>query len=217
MLQTTNAPYTYKREGVYYFSRRIPEDLKSYYKLNRIVVSLRTRSSKVAKTRAISLATKLDEDWLTLRWRSSSDPFARYLVSDERTAVVSKGMASSPSEAPLMSEAKEIYLGIKGKGRPKTFTQAADRSVGYMIKLLGDRPIDTYTRIEINQLRDALSEKGLATASIKRTFNVLRAIVNFTTREHGLPDISVLSGVYLGEPDDTKETKRLPISGINTE
>ena len=211
MLQTKCGPYLYKRGGVYYFSRRIPSDLKGHYKLNRIVVSLKTTSLRAAQTRASSLATKLDEDWLMLRWRSSSDPFARYLVGDQRTEHLGGSLSSASSKAPLLSEAKKLYLDVKGKGRPKTFSQAADQSVGYMIKLLGDRPINTYARMEINQFRDALGEKGLVTASVKRTFNVLRAIMNFATREHGLSDINVFSGAYLGEPEDTQGTKRLPI------
>ena len=121
MLQTKCGPYLYKRGGVYYFSRRIPSDLKGHYKLNRIVVSLKTTSLRAAQTRASSLATKLDEDWLMLRWRSSSDPFARYLVGDQRTEHLGGSLSSASSKAPLLSEAKKLYLDVKGKGRPKIF------------------------------------------------------------------------------------------------
>jgi integrase len=204
MRYTKDAPYIYTKRSVYYFSRRVPEDLKVHYKRHRIVLSLRTKSLKAAQARTVSLIAKLDEDWLTLRWRSSSDPFSRFLVD--------VAMAQpTVSSAPYLSEAKELYLRIKGNGRSKTFFQSADRAVGYMIKLLGDRPIDTYTRAEVNQLRDALSERGLRKTSIRRNFSTIRAIANFSAREHDLKDIQSFSGVYLGEDETSTQTRRLPI------
>jgi len=124
--------YIYTKRRVYYFSRRVPEDLKGHYKRNRVVLSLRTKSLKVAQARSVSFVAKLNEDWLTLRWRSTSDPFSRFMHDVK---------AASPiiSSSPSLSEAKELYVKVKGEGRSKTFFQSADRSVGYMIKLLGDR------------------------------------------------------------------------------
>jgi len=62
MWVTKDAPFLYTKRGVYYFSRRVPGDLKCHYKGPRIAISLRTKSKKVARARAISLAAKLDED-----------------------------------------------------------------------------------------------------------------------------------------------------------
>ena len=47
--------YLYSRNGVYYFCRRIPEDLKCNYKQNKIALSLRTRNAKAARIKAASL------------------------------------------------------------------------------------------------------------------------------------------------------------------
>jgi integrase len=198
------SPYIFAKRGIYYFSRRVPVDLRCHYRQPRVTLSLRTRSPRAAQARAASLATKLDEDWLTLRWRSSSDPFSRFFIGPRETDAV-------VSSAPLLSEAKNLYLSVKGIGRPKSFEQSADRAVGYMINLFGDRPIDTYTRPEVNQLRDALAERGLSRASLKRNFSVIRAMVNFATREHGLQDVTTFSGIYLGEDEGQKATKRSPI------
>ena len=103
MWLTNEAPYIFNKRGVYYFSRRVPVDLKCHYTLPRIVFSLRTKSFKAAKSKVTSLAAKLDEDWLTLRWRTTDDPFRRFLV--ERSAG-----ATIVSSAPLMSEAKNLYV-----------------------------------------------------------------------------------------------------------
>jgi len=204
MRYTKDAPYIYTKRSVYYFSRRVPEDLKGHYKRNRIVLSLRTKSLKAAQARTVSLIAKLNEDWLTLRWRSSSDPFSRFLADSTATNL-------TISSAPSLSEAKELYVRVKGDGRSKTFFQSADRCVGYVVKLLGDRPIDTYTRVEVNQLRDTFSERGLRKVSIRRNFSIILAIMNFASREHGLSEITSFSGVYLGEDETSTQTRRLPI------
>ena len=38
--------YTYRKGGVYYFSKAIPQDLAEYYARLRIIKSLRTKSFK---------------------------------------------------------------------------------------------------------------------------------------------------------------------------
>lgn len=204
MRQSKAAPFTYTKRGVYYFSRRIPSDLQSHYKNVRIVLSLKTKSLRTAQSRAASLSAKLDEDWATLRWRSSNDPFSRFL-REHRAA------ETNNSTAPLLSEAKEIYLKAKGTGRSVTFRQAAERAVGYLIQLHDDRPLDLYTRSDVNQLRDALLERGLQVSSVRRTLNSVRAIVNFVCLEQGLPEVPSFSSVYLGDSNTPAPRRRKPI------
>ena len=40
MLRTKEVPYVYSRDGIFYFTRRIPNDLKGYYRCPRLVLSL---------------------------------------------------------------------------------------------------------------------------------------------------------------------------------
>ena len=102
MWVTKDAPFLYTKRGVYYFSRRIPEDLRGHYKSPRIAISLLTKSKKVARARAISLAAKLDEDWLTLRWKSTNDPLQRFLHQR------SPGEIVAVSDGITLTEAKEL-------------------------------------------------------------------------------------------------------------
>ena len=102
--QTT--PYLYQKRGIYYFSRRVPEDLLSHYRRSKIVFSLRTRSTHAAIVKAASLAAQLNEDWLTIRWRSKDTPLRKFL-RDQATE------AGFESAAPMMSEAGKIYLRTK--------------------------------------------------------------------------------------------------------
>jgi integrase len=204
MLSTTEAPYIYSRDGIYYFTRRIPKDLKGHYRCPRIVISLRTKSAQAANVKSMTLAAQLDEEWLTLRWRSKDNPL-RHFLNDQ----VHK--ARELSNAPLMSEAKAIYLRSKGMGRPVTFSQAVDRSINNLVNTVGDKPIDTYTRQDANLVRDGLFDRGLNKSSVKRMFSTIRALVNFVVRELDLAAISAFSGIYLGEDDQQSETRRQPI------
>ena len=45
MVDHLNVSYLYKKRGVFYFSKRVPCDVRSYYKIDRIVICLRTKSS----------------------------------------------------------------------------------------------------------------------------------------------------------------------------
>jgi hypothetical protein len=188
--QTT--PYLYQKRGVYYFNRRIPEDLLCHYRRTKIVFSLRTKSAKAARIKAASLAAQLNEDRLTIRWRSKDTPLRKFL-KDQPTE------ARFESIAPLMSEAGKIYLHTKGEGRPVTFGTAVERAINNLVGLVGDKPIDTYTRTDANMLRDSFFGRGLSRGSVDRMFSTIRATINFTAREMGLPEVSSFSGIYLGE------------------
>lgn len=66
--------FVYQKRGIFYFSRRVHNDLQIHYRTSRIILSLRTKSSKAANVKAASLSSQLDEDWLTLRWDSDDSP-----------------------------------------------------------------------------------------------------------------------------------------------
>ena len=41
MVDHLNVSYLYKKRGVFYFSKRVPCDVRSYYKSDRIVICLK--------------------------------------------------------------------------------------------------------------------------------------------------------------------------------
>ena len=65
--------YTFTKRGVYYFSRRIPEDLQHHYKRPRIVRSLRTKQPKEAATAAQLLSNQLEQLWFQLRLQKQTE------------------------------------------------------------------------------------------------------------------------------------------------
>ncbi len=48
MVMRKKIPYIRWREGIYYFVRRVADDVKSHYTSERISMSLRTKSNEVA-------------------------------------------------------------------------------------------------------------------------------------------------------------------------
>ena len=56
-------------------------------------------------------------------------------------------MSSSQADCLSLLDALKVYLDLKGKGRPKTFRTAAERSCHYLISLCGNKPIPKLKRI----------------------------------------------------------------------
>ena len=67
MVMHNIVPYVRCRDGIYYFVRRVPDDVKSYYSSDRISMSLRTKSNGVAIRATKSICQRLDDYWLGLR------------------------------------------------------------------------------------------------------------------------------------------------------
>jgi hypothetical protein len=138
MSETISSAFTFAKDGVFYFSRRIPRELLRHYTSPRIAYSLRTRSAKVADARARKAADQLDDYWFRLRSQDAELP-GKHMLRLRSTGV--SGLATilhvSSSAFVLLSEAVEVYLQQKGKGRPITFHRAAERACGYVIDACG--------------------------------------------------------------------------------
>ena len=65
MLATKSNSYAFQKDGIWYFSRRVPADLRWHYRTGRISYSLGTRSVRDARVRAMGDAARLDRHWHT--------------------------------------------------------------------------------------------------------------------------------------------------------
>ena len=119
--------------------------------------------------------------------------------------LVSKPPVNSNSNAPLLSEALSTYLKLKGVGKDKIFIRGANRNINYVIKLLGDLPIDNYSSKDAALFHDCLLEKGLIVSSVKRVFSSVRAIINLIIQEHGLEIYNPFSKTYMPENNEEKK------------
>ncbi len=50
-----NGAYLFRKRGIYYFSKRIPSDLKHLYRVERLIHSLRTKCDRKAKSQALAM------------------------------------------------------------------------------------------------------------------------------------------------------------------
>lgn len=193
MSETIFRPIIFVKDGVFYFSRRIPKELKKHFTSPRIAYSLRTKSPKIAEMRARRAANQLDEYWYHLRYRDA-ELSGKHLLRLQRATGADHSdlplVASSSSV--LLSGAVGIYLRLKGKVRPVTFHRAAERSCSYVIDACGDKYLDA----DANAFRDALIARGLAGSSMTRVFGTVRAVTNFAASEQGFILNNPFAGVY---------------------
>ncbi len=156
-MENISGSHVFVKEGIYYFIRRIPVDIRQHYSSGKISYSLRTRSRSIALSRANRAACKLDEYWYHLRTQDAELPGKHLLRHGlTRQAPLLGEDASVTTDVLTLSEAVLTYLRLKGQGRPETFHRAAHRSCGYVIDVCGDKPLTGYTKADANKFRDSL-------------------------------------------------------------
>ena len=98
-MQYTNPKYTYRKDGVFYFSKQVPNDVRSYYSKHRIVLCLRTKSSAQARQASKAVLAKLEDYWLKLRIKDLDVP-ASHLLNES---------FSITAEMPTIEVALNLY------------------------------------------------------------------------------------------------------------
>ncbi len=73
VMYNSNAHYVSCRAGVYYYTRRVPIDVRQYYSSPRLSFSLRTKSYAGAARAAQSVTQRLEDYWLGLRLQDMDD------------------------------------------------------------------------------------------------------------------------------------------------
>jgi len=201
-------PFSFTKNGIYYFERRVPADLLKHYDTGKIAYSLRTRSARVAAVRARRAADQLDDHWYHLRSKDAELP------GRHRLRIASDTMAGTPfgsvSDTLMLSESVAVYLKLKGNGRPVTFQRAAERSCGYVMDVAGDKDLRAYTKGDANEFRDELMDRGLSGSSITRIFGTVRAVTNFAASEMGISITNPFGGVYFDRQAGVQERVPLP-------
>ena len=187
-MQYTNPRYTYRKDGVFYFSKQVPNDVRSYYSKQRIVLCLRTKSSTQAQRASKAVLAKLEDYWLKLRIKDLDVP-ASHLLNESLS--VTAGM-------PTIEDALNLYLDLKGVGRGELFFRAARRNVRYLVTALGLKTLDKYTTTDASRLREwLLKEQKISTSSVARVFASIKAMTNFAINELGLEIRNPFAGVYI--------------------
>ncbi len=188
------------RNETYYFLKRVPTDLKDYYSVKRLCFSLKTKSYASALRITKSVLQRLEDYWLGIRLQKMDIP-AIHLVKSEN---------KSDDSTPILSDALDLYLRLKGKGKDKTFVRTANRNIEYIIKVLGNRAIKTYSTNDAGKFRDWLIEQGMSNSTVKRVFSSIRAIINLAINEFGLNILNPFSKVYLPSSSSVDINRVIP-------
>ena len=151
---------------------------------------MKTKSLKAANRSAASISQRLDDYWLGLRLQKLDIPAIHLTERNE----------SNASAAPALSDACDLYLRLKGVGKDEVFKRTAKRNTGYVIEVLGDRPLDTYSSSDAATFRDWLIGRGMTIKTVKRVFASVRAIANLTISEEGLGCSNAVSYTHLTLP-----------------
>ena len=216
MAEHISGLHCFQKNGIWYFARRVPNDLRNHYVSNRISYSLRTRSRPVAVSRASRAAQQLDEYWYHLRPQNADLPGKHLLRMANAVPTLARVTPAASDDHLKLSEAAAIYLRLKGQGRPITFQRAAERACGYVIDACGDRFLSDYTRKDATAFRDSLLGKGLAGSSITRIFGTLRAVISFAASEAGIELNNPFAGVYYDRQAGVEGRSPIPIDIIRS-
>ena len=215
-LLTKPVPYTFVRGAYYYFTRRVPADLRQHYNYPRIVQGLRTSSPQEAKLQAKIEAAKLDAYWTQMRL-AKSDVLGLSLIRDgmDIPAVKSQNMTPNRAlEGPTLLDALGVYLEQKGDGKAKSFRQSAERACGYVIENCGNKPLAAYTRQNALIFRDWLVARGLTGSSVTRNFSYVKAVINFALSEFALDIRNPFVGVYHDRSKGVVSRKPIPLDDL---
>ena len=188
------------RDGVYYYVRRVPYDLTSYYNVERLCFSLKTKSASAAVRASRSVTQRLEDYWLGLRLQTMDIPAIQVVKSGD----------THVNDNLRLSEACELYLRLKGGGKDKVFIRTAQRNTGHVTKLLGGRPTSSHSSNEAAQFRDCCIGQYMGIKTVKRVFASVRAIINLAISEEGFDCSNAFAKTYF--PDDDNAQIRQPIS-----
>ncbi|MFL2792709.1 MAG: DUF6538 domain-containing protein [Paracoccaceae bacterium] len=200
-----NEAYTFQKRGVFYFSKRVPSDLKDLYKVKRLTYSLKTKCPKLAKTQVRDAIHKLALYWNKVRMDNEL-PCSQFLVSSTNN--------QSNDLSIKFTEAAHLYLGSKGKHKGVTFYNSVQRATRYLISSIGDKNLASYTRANANSFRDYLLKRKLAGSSITRILAIVKAIFNFTKNEYGLNLKNHFSGLQYDRFARVGSREPIPIDDI---
>ena len=198
MMYREDVRYVSIRDGVYYYTRRVPYDVRQHYASHRLSFSLKTKSYANAVRAAQSVTQRLEDYWLGLRLQQMDIPAIHLVKTDDAIHT-----------SPVIMDAVDMYLSIKSNS-DKTFIRTAMRNGEYVSKVLGNRPITSYSTLDAAKFRDWCFEQGMNINTVKRVFASVRSIINLVMREHGIEGSNAFSGTYMPDRNDASTRKPIP-------
>ena len=111
-----NHTYLIRPNGIFYFSRRVPADVRSRFNKDRVIVSLHNRSLPKAQRPAAALSDRLERYCDSIRLEV-------FHTRELGLSLVQEVEADRSGVFVSIRDALDSYLRLKGAGRSKTFFQ----------------------------------------------------------------------------------------------
>ena len=192
-----NHAYLIRRNGIFYFSRRVPADVRARFNKDRVIVSLHTRSLPKAQRSAAALSDRLERYWDSIRLEV-------FHTRELGLSLVQEVEADRSSVSVSIEDALDSYLRLKGTGRSKTFFQGAARAVGYLTEATSAEELSSLSAADAARFRDHLIGKGMTAASVRR-------VLAQSKQSPTLPSESMASLVPMCSPtSSSRMMRRLP-------
>ena len=103
VMYTNASQYVSNRDGVFYYIRRVPHDVRLHYASSRISFSLRTKSLRSAARAANSVTQRLEDYWLGLRLQQMDIPAIHLVKADD-----------VEDNSPLLLDVKQTLIAWRG-------------------------------------------------------------------------------------------------------
>ena len=202
--------YLTTKRGVYYYTRRVPQSLKTRFKSPRFVKCLHTRSDSKASSLSQELSSRLENIWDRMRlevldFRSAGQKSVFMGVEGVRAQTIFR-----------ISDAFELYLRLKAHQKPNSFKIYTDRNKRYLLECLGDEQVEDLSPLDGAKFRDHLLSKALSSSSIRRIFSTIKSVINLSISEQGLLIENPFSKVFIPEDGMGKKRKPIPAGVIST-
>jgi len=195
--------YLTTKRDVFYYTRRVPQSLKSQFQSPRFVKCLHTKSEPKATSLSTELSSRLENIWDRMRLD---------LLDFNTTPPQTMEFGSTRligNDTFLISDGFDLYLRLKAVSKTEAFIIYTKRNQRYLTECLGNVAGEGMSPRHGADFRDHLLAKGLSSSSVRRVFSTVKAVINLCISEHGLKISNPFGGVYI--PEDDLETKRRPI------
>ena len=123
-------------------------------------------------------------------------------------------LTSKATDEPCLSEACTFYCSMKGKLDNKRFVRLSTRIVSEIVALSGNKSISAYTRTDAIGFRDQLLKRNASYGTVKRNFECIRAIWNFSARENGINSPNPFANMNYGCAKAPKKRLAMPVDDV---
>ncbi len=163
---------------------------------------MKTKDRNSAIRISSQLVTALEKEWLDKRFSLSESKSVQEILTSREPVV------------PVLSEALHTYCQMKGKLDDKRFYRHVSRVIREVISVSGDKTLSAYNRADAIAFRDMLLGRDVASATVKRNSECVRAVWNYSAREHGVQAVNPFANMNYGNGAEPVKRKPIPTDVI---